>query len=266
MYMKLHKKRISIFILFLIFSLMTAAAFTKKASAETPMAEGIAIDLEIAGKSIPEGSIISLNEGKYMLSSMPYDSSVFGVVTDNPAVSFRDVATARKRPVITMGKALVRVSTINGMIKRGDLITTSVIAGVGQKATENGYVIGIAQADYTQKDPHKIGTIYVTLHLNFGLISMSFRENLMASLRQGARAPFSTPLNAFRYALAGLIAILSFASGFWFFGRVSTRGIEAIGRNPLARRFIILSVFLNVLIAISVLGFGVALAYLILVI
>jgi F0F1-type ATP synthase membrane subunit c/vacuolar-type H+-ATPase subunit K len=165
-----------------------------------------------------------------------------------------------------MGKSMVRVSTINGNIKIGDYITTSTIPGVAQKATENGYVIGVAQQNYNNKDPNKIVTIYVTLHLNFGLISMGLRENLLVAFRQGMRAPFSSPLNTLRYLISAVTALLSFAAGFWFFGKVSSRGVEAIGRNPLARRFILLSVLFNVGITVSVMLLGVALAYIILVI
>ena len=229
-------------------------------------AEGIAVDVTIDDKDVPDGSIISLTEGKYRLSSIPYDPSVFGVVTYNPSAFFDDSSDVTKRPVVAYGKAKVRVSSVNGVIKAGDLVTTSEIKGVGQKATENGYVIGVALEDYDVQDPKKEGTIYVTLHLNFGMLSTTVRENLVSSLRKGAIAPFSSPLNAFRYLVAALIAILSFVGGFWFFGRVSSRGVEAIGRNPLARRFILLSVLLNVALTVSVMLLGVALAYIILVI
>jgi F0F1-type ATP synthase membrane subunit c/vacuolar-type H+-ATPase subunit K len=191
---------------------------------------------------------------------------VYGVVTDNPAIAFKDLASKGKYSVVTQGKAVVRVSSINGNIKVGDLVTTSSIPGVGQKATENGYVIGVADEEYINKDTKKEGTIFVTLHLNFGMVSTTVRENLIASIKNGARAPFTSPLNALRYLTAGVIAILSFAGGFWFFGRVSSHGVEAIGRNPLARRFILISVGLNVLTTLAVMGLGVALAYLILVI
>lgn len=227
--------------------------------------EGIAVDVVING-DVPDGSIISLTEGKYALSEIPYDPSVFGVVTYNPSAFFDDSSDTTKRPVVSFGKAKVRVSSINGTIKAGDLVTTSEVKGVGQKATENGYVIGVALEDYDVKDTTKVGSIYVTLHLNFGMLSTTVRENLVSSLRKGSIAPFSSPLNAFRYLVAATIAILSFVGGFWFFGRVSSRGVEAIGRNPLARRFILISVFLNVTLTIGVMLLGVALAYIILVI
>lgn len=229
-------------------------------------AEGVAVDIDVIGKNISEGSIISISDGRYGLSTIEYDPSVYGVVTDHPAVSFDDSSTTGKRPVVTFGKAKVRVATINGPIKTGDLVTTSQIPGVGQKATENGYVIGVAMESYQEKNPQKVGTIFVSLHLNFGMLSASVKQNLIASLKRGAISPFLSPANALRYVVAGLIAVLSFVGGFWFFGRVSSRGVEAIGRNPLARKFILVSVVLNVLITIAVMGLGVALAYVILVI
>lgn len=228
--------------------------------------QGVAIDIVIEDESVPNGSIVSLSDGKYRLSTVPYDGTVFGVVTEEPAVAFRDLDSTDKHAVITQGRALIRVSTKNGPIKIGDLITTSTIPGVGQKVTENGYVVAVAEEDYSETDPQRVGLIYSTLHLNFGTLSSGVRENLISSILQGARAPFSSPINTLRYIMAGFVAFCSFGGGFLFFGKVSSRGVEAVGRNPLARRFILLSVFLNVMLTLGVMGFGVALAYIILVI
>ncbi len=230
------------------------------------IAEGVASDITIEDKNVPEGSIISLSDGKYRLSNIPYDGTVYGVVVKLPAVAFKTIGLEGVHSVITSGKTMVRVSTKNGTIQKGDLITSSTIPGVAQKVKENGYIVGIAEEEYTESDPEKIGLIYTSLHLNFGTLSSGLRENLISSLLQGARAPFSSPINALRYIVAGFIATLSFGGGFWFFGRASTRGVEAVGRNPLARRYILLSVFMNVMITIGVMGFGVALAYMVLVI
>ena len=82
-----------IILLFLVkyFYLVSAADFS----------QGISIDVEIAEKSVPEGSIISLTEGKYRLSTIPYDGSVFGIVTNNPGVAFRDKTIRNKYAVVT---------------------------------------------------------------------------------------------------------------------------------------------------------------------
>ncbi len=236
------------------------------AQSQDVTSEGVAIDIEILDKGAVDGSIVSFSGGKYTLSKIPYETNIFGVVTDHPAVVFKETSSTTKKSVVSFGKVQVRVSSINGNIKTGDLVTSSTIPGVGQKATENGYVIGSALQDYESNDTKKIGLIYVTLHPQFGSISQDIRENILSSIKNGGRAAFTSPLNALRYIVAGLIAILSFAGGFWFFGRISSHGVEAIGRNPLARRFILLSVGLNVLLTIAVMGLGVALAYMILVI
>ncbi len=181
------------------------------------LAEGVATDLQIEDPSVPDGSIVSLTDGKYRLSTTPYDGTVYGVVTENPAVVFKTVGIDDEHSVVTSGKTMVRVATVNGPIKKGDLITSSEIPGVGQKVTENGYVVGVAEEDYTDSDPQRVGLIYTTLHLNYGTVSSGLRENLISSLLQGARAPFSSPINALRYIIAGLIALMSFGVGFWFF-------------------------------------------------
>lgn len=261
----MYNKLLFLRLLSLIFTLTFVFSHVEYINAAS-LSQGVAIDIKLEDKSVPDGSIVSLTDGKYRLSTIPYDGTVYGVVTKNPAVAFKDIASSDKYSVVTSGRTLLRVSTINGPIKEGDLITTSKIPGVGQKVTENGYVVAIAEEDYTVSDTQSVGLIYTTLHLNFGTLSSGVRENLIASLLQGARAPFSSPVNTLRYIMAGLVAFLSFGGGFWFFGKVSSRGVEAVGRNPLARKFILLTVFMNVLLTLGVMGFGVALAYLILII
>lgn len=257
-------RKIILLIIFLT-SLFTFFILPRSVHAIEVTSEGLAVDVEVNAKNVPDGSIITINEGKYELSTIPYDPSIAGVISYHPAAQFSS-GEKNKVPMVAYGRAKVRVSTINGSIKNGDLITTSTIPGVGMKSKENGYIIGLALEDYDEKDPNKTDTIYVSLHLNFGMLASTVRENLISSLQRGARAPFVSPLNTLRYLVAAFIAIFSFIAGFWFFGRVSSRGVEAIGRNPLARQFIILSVVFNVAITVVVMLAGVALAYLVLVI
>jgi F0F1-type ATP synthase membrane subunit c/vacuolar-type H+-ATPase subunit K len=72
-------------------------------------------------------------------------------------------------------------------------------------------------------------------------------------------------LASLRYLLAFLIAIIAFVLGFIYFGRVVRVGIEAIGRNPLARRMIQITMLFNILITIVIVLAGLLIAYLILV-
>ena len=59
--------------------------------------------------------------------------------------------------------------------------------------------------------------------------------------------------------------ILSFVIAVFFFGRVSTTGVEAIGRNPLAGKLIMTSVVLHLGLAAGIILIGVAVGYIILV-
>src|SRR5258708_3599138 len=94
---------------------------------------GIANYIKIIDKDTPDGSIVASEKGGYILSKTPYDPLMFGVITEKPAVEFQSADIAGSKPVVTSGKAFVRVSTVNGIIREGDLVTASATPGVGQK-------------------------------------------------------------------------------------------------------------------------------------
>lgn len=59
----------------------------------------------------------------------------------------------KKSPVVSDGAAFVRYNLQNGPIQKGDYITISNEPGVGMKATESGFTIGVAleNSDATEK-------------------------------------------------------------------------------------------------------------------
>jgi hypothetical protein len=229
------------------------------------LSNGTAIGIPLKEKNLKNGEIISSISNSYKRSTTAYDSFVFGVVSLNPALYLSDESSPNETPVISQGEVFVRVSTINGSIKKGDYITTSTIPGVGQKATENGTVLGTASENYAEKDTKKIGTIRVALHPHFAQLTNDITHNLLKSLTLGSTAAIESPMGALRYIVAGFITLLSFFFGFRFFGRASRSGVEAIGRNPLASKSILISVWLNATITIAIMLFGVAISYVILV-
>lgn len=239
--------------------------FTRISFAADPVSLGQAMTLPISGSNIPDGSIISSVNNSYSLSTAAYDPLMIGVVSYDPAVILEDTTDKQGKPVISIGKAYVRVSSLNGAIKPGDYITSSSTPGVGEKATENGYILGTAVSGYSAKDTKATGLILVTLHPHFGQLSTNIVHNLFSSLRYGLSSAFLTPLGTFRYFISGFIALLSFVIGFQFFARVSRSGVESIGRNPLAGKLIMASIIFNVILTLAIMIFGVAIAYLILV-
>ena len=141
-------KTISVFFLifFLLAGLLSVFAQTDN------LATGIALPILINEKRVGDGDIITATSDGYKLSSYAYDPSVYGVVTTNPAVSLRE-KNSKATLVISFGKALVRVSTINGPIKKNNPITSSSIKGAGQKADVNGFILGIALENYSNSNP-----------------------------------------------------------------------------------------------------------------
>lgn len=98
------------------------------------------------------GTVLVIGDNGYRsakVSSRAYDSTVIGVVSDNPAVVMGKATGENKAIVAIAGVIKVKVTASNGKIIKGDLLTTSAIAGYAMKATENklGTIIGKALED-----------------------------------------------------------------------------------------------------------------------
>lgn len=226
---------------------------------------GIAITLEVKGSDINDGDIICKKDQGFAECDSEYSTEIYGVVVNDPALALEEEDTDNTRLIMSGGKALVRVSSQNGNIKAGDLITTSPKSGIGVLAQKNGYVLGQALEEYNSDNPDNIGTIMVAINIHPAAGLSGAKSNLITALREGMSAPIFEPLDSLRYLLAALILLLSFVLGFAYFGRVSKTGIEAIGRNPLASKMIQLSVLMHILITIVIILVGFAMAYIILI-
>jgi len=228
---------------------------------------GVAISVPIKDKNAKDGSIIASSPEGYSASKITYDPSLYGVLTLNPAtyiINKKGKTSQDTKPVITFGKAYVLVSTINGAIKTNDFITSSNTAGVGQKGAANGYVIGTALENYTASDPKKIGKILVIVNPHYNGSFVSIRANLLQTIKSATGATGISPLASLRYLVAAIIVIIAFVLGFLYFGRVARTGVEAMGRNPLAGKMIQFGIIINLLLTVTIIGVGLAIAYLIL--
>jgi F0F1-type ATP synthase membrane subunit c/vacuolar-type H+-ATPase subunit K len=220
---------------------------------------GVAIPVPISEETQAGDVICSGNEG-YRRCNFDYDTGIFGVVTEAPAVSLS--ADVDGQPlVLSVGNVPVRVSNRNGAIAIGDMVTSSTEPGVAQRADRAGYVLGTALEAY---DSDVVNTIYVSLNIHPSNAFTDERSNLLETLRQGLVAPLLTPLAALRYILAAAVIIASFVMGFIYFGRVAKSGVEAIGRNPTASRKIQASVLVNIILTLGICLIGFGIAYLIL--
>lgn len=246
----------------LFFSLVLVISILSQKVHAQVTSNSVAVPVIVEGDGVIPGSVICTAEGNFVMCDSTYSSNVYGVLTALPAASFESDPVDNQHLVATNGEVVVRVNTGNGTIQEGDLITTSDVAGVAQKASRNGYILGLAQEDFAGDSE---GTIVVSIDIHPTTAFTDVRSNLLEALREGLAAPILTPLAALRYILSALVTITSFVLGFVYFGRFAKTGIEAIGRNPLARWQIQGSVIFNLILMAIIFGLGLALSYLILV-
>lgn len=257
---------ISGFLIITIIALFTAFFFmyAKSASAQAT-SYGVADSLVIKEKA-QDGDIISFSSMGYVLSKTQYDPTIIGVVSLAPAIGItaEGEGMAKTYPVMSSGNIYVRVSAQNGQIKKGDLITSSTVPGVGMKADKSGFVIGIAYQDYSSNNKTDVGKIAVSLNIHYVYNKpLTPINSILDIINLSALATYEQPSLFLRYLIAAFIIIVSMFFGFLNFGRSANTGIEALGRNPLARRSIQFGIFINALITIIIVIGGVAVAYLV---
>ena len=183
---------------------------------------------DISDPEVKEGDILIFDPEKGLQkASLPYDSHLFGIFQEQPGIVFRRADDSGK-PVVRSGIAKVNVSLSNGEIKRGDSITSSTSPGLGMKASSPGYVVGIALED-SKEDK---GQIDVAIDISFKDLTSSpnFNKNILASL----------------------IILISIILGLFILSRVMPKAIEAIGRNPLAKRSIEIALIFSIIIVVAV--------------
>lgn len=110
------------------------------------------------------------NSGNLSKSRLTYDKNVIGVVSSNPALTFanggitntstNNQAKTLHPAVALTGRVPIKVSTENGPIEPGDLLTTSSVPGTAMKATDNEQlqhaVVGKALETFNKKEPGKV--------------------------------------------------------------------------------------------------------------
>jgi F0F1-type ATP synthase membrane subunit c/vacuolar-type H+-ATPase subunit K len=225
---------------------------------------------------VSSGSLISLNEQGYFLSATEYDPQFVGVINFNPDVYFGQDTENQKDtyPLTVSGKVPVLVSNINGALEIGDNITTSKTAGIGQKASEDGFVIGrsLEKQDFADGSPQLV-LVQLDPHIHSKVlvfdskVGSSGLKRIMAVfynfLKTGGASAQNEPSKAFRYILSVIVVVISLLFGFLLFGRVALRGLEAMGRNPLAAKMITTGILINSVLTIVVALCGLVLAYII---
>lgn len=235
---------------------------------------------EISDKDAADGDILITTKDQGIIrASQPNDVRLFGILSESLLV-YRRIDNQGK-PIVRNGMVQVNVTTLGGNIKAGDYITSSEIAGKGEKSTQSGYVLGIALNNLDEKNgtalnyqpkaeagqptvaPQKIysGKVNVALKIEYAEIDMARNPNrLINSLNTAFFQNIQDPtrfLQVVRYITAAVTVLVGFGLGFYTFSRSIPKGIEAIGRNPLAEKAITFSIILNIFFTILTASVGI---------
>jgi len=166
----------------------------------------IAEEYPVSDPSIEAGDVVSVSStGQIGKSQSAYDEKIIGVISSQPAINLglnnwseesSSTSSTNRKSVALAGRVPVKVTTKNGEIKPGDLLTSSDIPGVAMKATEPGRVIGVALESLSDPDFEncgienslkiencelKIGKILIFVNPHWALGSLAGDGNLMTN-------------------------------------------------------------------------------------
>lgn len=247
----------------LALSFLFALLFPVTCTLYPSLAQTPGIDLTsvytVADNNAKEGDIVVTSDKGLVRSAKTFDNKMFGVLQDNPIFVYRNQDIPQGRAVARSGVAQVNVTTLGGNIKYGDYITSSTIQGKAEKANQSGYIIGTALANFDGKGAQTVagptgqvaaGTIQVAIRIEYAeLTNPRFAGELFnfvgSSFLENVRDPKQLGLIV-RYVTAGLILLLSFTFAFLTFSRSIAKSVEALGRNPLAKNAIQISMVINI--------------------
>jgi F0F1-type ATP synthase membrane subunit c/vacuolar-type H+-ATPase subunit K len=225
---------------------------------------GVARMVEVQDATVKNGTIVSASPQGAILSNVPYDAHVVGVVSRDAAIILNNVSSPKAVPVISTGTVYMLVSSKEGPIKKGDTLTTSTNAGIAVKATHDGYVLGTALEDYSSGNSNQADLIAVDLDLHYFNAKPTFPGTLTDIFKIALLPTKDSPTPIFKYIVAAAVVLGSFVLGFLSFGRTAAKGVEALGRNPAASRIIHLGIIFNVGIVVVIVLAGLTVAFLIL--
>lgn len=235
----------------------------------------VAFTRDVTDPEAVNGDIVEMTEEGLIRISTPYSTKVYGIIQTDSLLVFRKVATDSGQPIARSGIVAVNVTTLSGDIKSGDYITTSSIAGKGQKAIRPGYVIGTAIEDFNTEGAETVefegsqyasGSILVALKPDFAGVNAGSSGRLLDQLSSQVFQNLDDTESfgrLLRYVIGGLVILVGLLIGFIIFARSIPKSIEAIGRNPLAKSQIQLSIMLNILMVVVTALLGIGAAFLI---
>jgi hypothetical protein len=255
-------------LILLFISMLTMLIVPGVASASTQ-------DVTVVGDHPLQGMLVSLepNPNVATLADNNNAPSLLGIIV--PIDETNIERQSGQSSVATDGIAKTLVSTLNGDIKVGDRITTSSIQGVGEKATGNSWIVGIAEAsvdssskgliNYTVKDSNGkslnvyLATIPVEIKVTYYVTnspdSAQIKQNSLIpqSVQKTANSIAGKPVSAIALVAGLLISLAGVLVAGIIINAAIRNGFTAIARQPLTKHLVLQEQWKEVAVAIFVL-------------
>ncbi len=249
----------------------TRAPVTQSYGTDDTLQKGMLVRLD--SKDSTKVSILKQDESDRMLGLV--------VAANDAALSLTSDLDKRQVYVASFGKYNALVSTQNGPIKIGDLISISTLNGIGMKADgEEKMVLGKALTAFDGSDAEGTASLTnsegdkTTVSLGRINVQVSVQSNpLQSAGLPSALTQFLSDIgysvtkknvSVARLYLATLILLVaSIVSGVMLFSSVRST-LVSIGRNPLAKQAIVRSMFQVVITSLIIFIIGVFGVYLLL--
>lgn len=218
---------------------------------------GISIELKESDLSeAKNGLIVAKDPSQYYLTRSYQDPNVAGVIADETDFLYTTEDRDQRLTIAVDGVADVWVTNELGTIKYGDFITTSTDTGIGVKAIQNGSVIGYALEATAEGDEPQLISVQLALSSSWdgtlGQQSDVFKQSsdTLSKLLSNVESEAQGQSRSFLYLVVILVVVLASIFGFMTFGRIAINGINAVGRNPLAKSTIVKTILINSFITI----------------
>lgn len=227
-----------------------------------------------AQNDIVAGALVSTESGKKTieLATPSTTSQLVGVVDSNPLVSLSE--GDQDIEVVLSGTTNVLVSDINGVIKSGDKITVSPVAGVGMKATSDGQIIGTAQGGFESTTTrsvadqngkyHDIHLGYVRAQIGIATYQAPGSSFLPPFIQGAANAIAGQSVSLARVLICSTLLILGFTTVIILVYTSTRSAMTSLGRNPLASHAIRRGLYQVSVISLVIVGAVLLASYLIL--
>lgn len=250
-------------------------------------AQAVTVSYGVTG-TLQKGMIVMLDPkdpAKVQALTNKKANAMQGVVvsaSETPVTLSGDTSTNQVY-VATAGKYDVLVSTQNGPIKAGDIVTISALDGIGMKADSNqstilgkalenfdggGAISGTATLTSSNGGTSTVAIGLVELEIGISHNPLAFSAGtdsvLPGFLRKAAQSIAGKDVGAARiYIGLTILLVTVIITGSLLYAGVRS-SLIAIGRNPLARRSVLRGLLQVILISITIFVIGLGAIYLLL--